>query len=125
MAFSLCTISAYKKLHRKGPCVAHLVEHLTLDFDSGHDPRVRIKPCVGLHTKSQACLRFSLPLPLPPPPKKGKKSFIGMLYFGMAGKTYINKRLLHYFYLLNLKDFINLQYSVLVWVQEMGLLIHC
>ena len=37
----------------RGAWVAQLVEHLTLDFGSGHELTVRgIEPCIGLHAES-------------------------------------------------------------------------
>ena len=51
-----------------GTWVAQWVEHLTLDFGSGHDLMVcGIKPCVRLRDDSTEpawdCLSLSLPLP--------------------------------------------------------------
>ena len=49
-----------------GAWVAQLVECLTLDFISSHDPSIirltppPIKPCIELHAEHRACLRFVL-----------------------------------------------------------------
>ena len=46
-----------------------MVQHLTPDFDSGHDLRVmRLSPKVRLHAGGGTCLKFSLPLPVFPCP---------------------------------------------------------
>ena len=45
--------------------MAQFVEHLILDFGSGHDPRVIwIEPCVGLCTEHRAYFGFFLSLSL-------------------------------------------------------------
>ena len=58
-----------------GHWVAQSVKRPTLDFISGHDPRV--EPCIGLYSVCGACLGFSLhslSLCLSPPKKFGKNN---------------------------------------------------
>ena len=53
----------------RGAWVTQSVEHPTLDFGMGHDPRVvGFKPSIRLCAECGACLRFSLPPLLPPLP---------------------------------------------------------
>ena len=41
--------------------VVQMVEHLTLDFGSSHDPRaLGVKVCTGLYLEHGVCLRFCL-----------------------------------------------------------------
>ena len=56
------------KDRKRGTWVAQTVKHLTFDFDSGHDLKVReFEPCIGLCANSvePAWERLSLSLPLP------------------------------------------------------------
>ena len=59
--------SLYKQKFSRGTWGAQLVKHLTLDFGSGQNFRVRgIEPCVGLCTDSVEPAWDSLPLSPPP-----------------------------------------------------------
>ena len=63
--------SIYKKIQIRGTWVAQSVEHQTLDFGSGHDPRVK-----GSSPTSDSVLMwrllkiFSFSFSLPPPPPR-------------------------------------------------------
>ena len=76
LPLSLCSSFAYalsvslKKIKKlRGAWVTQLVEHLILDFGSGHDLTVRgFEPHISLRTDSEepAWDSFSLPLSTPP-----------------------------------------------------------